>query len=298
MMTRSSDHHASSEDKPEVEANMRRFHRPLGFLLFAVGIRILAQIPQKVDPAMLTRAKNGQQAAYKSSELLVRFRAETESVILQGAHEKVRGEVERTYQIVPNLHLVRIQEGFDLLQIAATYKDNPSVIYAEPNYEVHSQVTPNDPFFVDGTQWDLHNTGQNGGIAGADISAVNAWNITTGDSSVVVGVTDTGIDFNHPDLATNMHMFESNCSDGIDNDGNGHVDDCFGINAITGSSNPFDDSQHGTHVSGTIGARGTNGVGIAGINWNVGLVACKFLDAAGSGFVSYASKCLEYFKDL
>lgn len=272
--------------------------RPLVFLLLAVVVRNVAQVPQRISPAVAQSLSNARPATYKPNELLVRFRTGAGSAAIQQAHQKVHGEVAYTFQIVPSLHLVRVPEGTDVLQAVATYRANPSVLYAEPNYQVHTQVTPNDPSFVDGTQWDLHNTGQNGGIAGADIDAVDAWNITTGDSSVVVGVTDTGIDFNHPDLAPNMHMLESNCSDGIDNDGNGHIDDCFGINAITGSSNPFDDNEHGTHVSGIIGARGNNGIGIAGINWNVGLVACKFLDATGSGSISDAITCLEYFKDL
>jgi subtilisin family serine protease len=272
--------------------------RLLVLLLLAVAVRNMAQVPQKIGPGFGRSLSNARPATYKPNELLVRFRPGVDSRSIQQVHKQVNGEVAHAYQIVPNLHLVRVPEGTDVLQAITTYRSNPSVLYAEPNYQVHTQVTPNDPFFVDGTQWDLHNTGQNGGIAGADIDAVDAWNITTGDSSVVVGVTDTGIDFNHPDLAPNMHMLESNCSDGIDNDGNGHIDDCFGINAITGSSNPFDDNEHGTHVSGTIGARGNNGIGVAGINWNVGLVACKFLDATGSGVVSDAITCLEYFKDL
>lgn len=276
-------------------STMRYCYWIVGLLLLVKSLPDLAQSPSKFD---LVAATIRRQAPRKPNELLVRFRAEAKNVAIQKAHERVHGELARSYQIVPNLHLVRVPDGTDVLQAAGAYRADPAVLYAEPNYAVHTQITPNDPSFVDGTQWDLRNTGQNGGIAGSDIDAIDAWNVTTGDSSVVVGITDTGIDFNHSDLVANMHMLESNCSDGVDNDGNGHVDDCFGINAITGSSNPFDDNQHGTHVSGTIGAQGNNGIGIAGINWNVGLVACKFLDKNGTGFISDAITCLEYFKDL
>lgn len=276
---------------------MKHTHQLLALLLLFVTVLVTAQT--KVNPPSVAAAvKRAHQPDYKANELLVRFRDQARSEAVQAAHRRVQAQLARSYQIVHNLQLVRLPEGTDVQQVIAAYRADPSVLYVEPNYRVRTQVTPNDPSFVDGTQWDLHNTGQNGGTAGADIDALDAWNITTGDSSVVIGITDSGIDFNHPDLAPNMHMLESNCSDGIDNDGNGHIDDCFGINAITGSSNPFDDDGHGTHVSGTIGARGNNGIGIAGINWNVGLVACKFLDATGSGFTSDAITCLEYFKDL
>jgi subtilisin family serine protease len=235
---------------------------------------------------------------YKPDELLVRFRTGASSEDMQTAHARVPAQVVKSYHIVSNLQLIHLPPGTNLLRAARAYRKDKSVLYAEPNYRVHTLTTPNDPQFTNGTQWDMDNTGQNGGTADADIDAPEAWSITTGDSSVVIGVIDTGVDYNHPDLTGNMHHLESDCSDGVDNDGNGHVDDCFGINAITGSSNPFDDHHHGTHVSGTIGAKGNNNLGVTGVNWNVGLVACKFLDADGFGFDSDAITCLEYFKDL
>lgn len=235
---------------------------------------------------------------YKADELLVRFRAGAAGADMQAAHGRVQAQVAKSYHIVPNLQLVRLPAGTNLPQAARAYWKDKTVLYVEPNYRVQTLTTPNDPLYTNGTQWDLNNTGQNGGTADADIDAPEAWSITTGDSSVVIGVIDTGVDYNHPDLTGNMHRLESDCSDGVDNDGNGHIDDCFGINAITGSSDPFDDFGHGTHVSGTIGAKGNNGLGVAGVNWNVGLVACKFLDSTGSGFTSDAVTCLEYFKDL
>ena len=235
---------------------------------------------------------------YKPGELLVRFRTGASSKDMHAAHARVQAQVAKSYHIVSNLRLVRLPEGTNLLRAARAYRRDRSVLYAEPNYQVHAVTTPDDPQYANGAQWDMNNTGQNGGTADADIDAPEAWGITTGDSSVVIGVIDTGVDYTHPDLTGNMHHLESSCSDGVDNDGNGHVDDCFGINAITGSSDPLDDFGHGTHVSGTIGAKGNNSVGVAGVNWNVGLVACKFLDADGFGFDSDAITCLEYFKDL
>ena len=268
----------------------------LSVLLLQATVLAQGGVPGVGAPA--SSARDSSRPKYKPDQLLVRFRAGASGKDMQAAHARVQAQVANSYHIVSNLQLVRLPEGTNLPRAARAYRKDKSVLYAEPNYVVHTLTTPNDPQFTNGTQWDMNNTGQNGGTADADIDAPEAWGITTGDSSVVIGVIDTGVDHDHPDLTGNMHRLESNCSDGVDNDGNGHVDDCFGINAITGSSDPFDDFGHGTHVSGTIGAKGNNGVGVAGVNWNVGLVACKFLNARGSGFDSDAITCLEYFKDL
>ena len=156
-----------------------------------------------------------------------------------------------------------------------------------------SEAIPNDPEFA--RQWSLHNTGQLGTPADRDINAPEGWDITTGSNSVVVAVIDSGIDYNHEDLAANVYTNPAECTpDGIDNDGNGYADDCHGIDAVNGDSDPLDDEGHGTMVSGVIGAVGNNGIGVAGVAWNVKLLPCKFTDTTGSGDTADAITCLDY----
>lgn len=163
----------------------------------------------------------------------------------------------------------------------------------EPDRILTAAALPNDPSFY--RLWGLHNTGQTGGVADADIDAAEAWDVTTGSRSVVVAVIDGGIDYRHPDLAANMWRNPGEIAgDRIDNDGNGFVDDVYGWDFANNDSDPFDDRGHGTHVAGTIGAVGNNGVGSTGVNWQVSLMALKFLDATGSGSTSAAVAALNY----
>ncbi len=161
---------------------------------------------------------------------------------------------------------------------------SPAVEIAEPNYLVKALAEPNDPSFA--TMWALNNTGQSGGTAGADISALEAWDITTGSRDVVIGVIDSGMDYNHPDLIPNRW----------ENDGSypGHP---YGYSTLNAANDPMDQDGHGTHVAGTIGASGDNGIGITGVNWNVTLLPCQFLGPTG-GSTAGAIECINYYTDL
>ncbi len=171
-------------------------------------------------------------------------------------------------------------------------KNNALIEYAEPDYLWQISTIPNDSQFSE--LWGLHNTGQMGGTVDADVDAPEAWDIYVGDSSIVVAVIDTGIDYTHPDLAANMWRNPGEIAgNGIDDDGNGYVDDIYGINVIS-SNDPMDNNGHGTHLAGTIGAVGDNGIGVAGINWHVQLMGVKFMDEQGKGTTSDAIAALEY----
>ncbi|MGE0763205.1 MAG: S8 family serine peptidase [Bdellovibrionales bacterium] len=185
-------------------------------------------------------------------------------------------------------------------------KQNPMVEYAEPNfiYKVIGGSTslPNDQSLE--RLWGMINTGQTStgdmgnivGRAGIDIDAKRAWQIETGSNNVLVASIDTGVDYTIPDLAPNMwvNAAEKNGQAGVDDDNNGVVDDVYGYNAITDSGDPKDDHGHGSHTSGTIGAKGNNGLGVTGVAWNVSLMGVKFLSASGGGTLADAVKAVDY----
>ncbi len=182
-------------------------------------------------------------------------------------------------------------------EAATLYSSDSDVEYAEPNYLMTILNTPNDPRFSE--LWGLHNTGQTGGTPGADIKAPEAWDMTTGSNEVVVAVIDTGVDYTHEDLTANMWVNPGEIpGNGIDDDGNTYVDDVYGINVTSGTGNPFDDNGHGTHVSGTIGAIGNNGIGVMGVNWKAKIMACKAFDKYGYGYDADAIECLEYIHSM
>ena len=173
-------------------------------------------------------------------------------------------------------------------------KKNPFVEYAEPDYYRYAKTTlPNDSRFSD--LWGLHNTGQNNGTVDADIDAPEAWDLTTGNPDVVVAVIDSGVDYNHEDLRANMWRNPGEIlGNGIDDDGNGYVDDYHGINAIANNGDPMDDDRHGTHASGSIAAVGNNGIGVTGVCWNCKIMALRFLSKDGSGTISDEIECIQY----
>lgn len=165
--------------------------------------------------------------------------------------------------------------------------------YVEPDYVVRSQQTlPNDPEFP--RLWGLNNAA----TPAADISAPQIWDLTTGDQQVVIGGIDTGIDYTHPDLASNIWHNVADPVNGVDDDGNGYVDDNVGWNFSTGTNNPMDGQGHGTHTAGTMGATGNNGIGVVGVNWHCQLMPLKFLDDTGSGVTSDAADALHYVATL
>jgi subtilisin family serine protease len=197
-------------------------------------------------------------------------------------------------------------------KIVSTYQNDPRFEYIEPDYIINldnsdnstaspedsgtitvQTTTTNDPDFSQ--LWGLNNTGQNGGTPDADIDAPEAWDVQTGNPDFVVGVIDSGVDYNHPDLVNNIWENPGEIAgDGIDNDGNGYIDDIRGWDFANNDNNPMDGNGHGTHVAGTIAGEGNNGIGVTGVAWNAKIMPIKFLSDSGSGSTSNAILAVNY----
>lgn len=191
------------------------------------------------------------------------------------------------------LELVDLPPGLSAEQAIARLSRRPGVSYAEKNWILSAQATSDDPYFTDGTLWGM------GGGFGSN-AAAGAWaSGKLGSDTVYVGIIDEGYQYDHPDLIANAGVNPGEVAgNGIDDDGNGYVDDVYGWN-FDRNNNQINTSQddHGTHVAGTIGAQGGNGVGVAGVNWNVSLLNAKFLGNRG-GTTANAIKAVDYFTDL
>ena len=251
--------------------------------LLAAGTSASAA-PVPVPPAPLSgpAASPPPQARHVPDELIVRFTPGA-TAAERRALNAAQGATERRRLLVPRAFLLRLPRGRDVAAAARAYERNPNVAYAEPNFiAAPVATTPNDPSF--GQLWGLHNTGQAvNGVAGtpdADIDAPEAWDVTQGSTAVVVGVADTGIAYDHPDLAPNIwsNPGESGAgkeSNGVDDDANGRIDDFRGYDFVAGDNDPMDDHGHGSHVAGTIGASGNNSAGVTGVNWRVRLAPLR-----------------------
>ena len=271
---------------------------------FKLSALSLAFIPALANASVEISATSHD--AYKDDSLIIVYKKEStlsnrravRNLVLAKISDKNNDEVDDKYSNILNGRMAKYElDKMSVKDALAKIRSNPAVLYAEPDYIVKANVMPDDTSFSE--LWGLHNTGQTGGVDDADIDAPEAWDISTGDKGVVVGVIDTGVDYTHPDLVANAWVNPGEIAgDGIDNDGNGYIDDVYGIDAISGSGDPMDDNGHGTHVAGTIGASGNNGLGVVGVNHDVAIAGCKFLSASGSGSTSDAIECIDYMVDL
>jgi subtilisin family serine protease len=205
-----------------------------------------------------------------------------------------------TIRKISNEHLTIVRDKSEnVTNVVRELESLPDVEIAEPNYIYELSVTPNDPDYL--RLWSLNNSGQTDGWnrpgrLGLDIGAEKAWDITIGSKNVIVAVIDSGLNYNHPDIKENLwtNETEANGKAGVDDDNNGYVDDIHGYDFVNSDSDPIDDHGHGTHVSNIIGAKGNQGLGIAGINWNVSIMPLKFATAEGKGNLEASIKAIQY----
>jgi len=243
-------------------------------------------------------------------ELLVQFKAGVSDDVKGRALGRINGEVLdeiRTEAMRQDgrgdLVLARFQPDLPPAAAKRALREDPAVLFAEPNYIYTHQAISNDTYYTNGSLWGMYGdattpANQYGSQAGEAWAAGH-----TGSTDVYVGVIDEGIQFDHPDLAGQVWTNPYDPTDNIDNDGNGYVDDIHGWD-FDGNNNTIYDGgtrgsldDHGTHVSGTIGGKGGNGIGVVGVNWNVTLISGKFLGRRG-GTTANSIKAVDYFTDL
>jgi subtilisin family serine protease len=252
---------------------------------------------------------------HSQEELLIQF-ADTSNVARQNARSQIQATLIETLQ--PRslqqpgygvMERVVLPAGISTSTAISRLSALSGVIFAEPNIRLTSAEISNDPSYSSGNSlWGMYGDDQPSAVGPVGTTnlygtqAEKVWNNgIIGSSSVYVGIVDTGVQVNHPDLIDNIWVnpFET-AGDGIDNDGNGYVDDIHGWDFFNNDSSVYDSADgdvHGTHVAGTIGARGGNSVGVVGVNWNVTMVVTKFIGPNG-GYLSDAVRALDYLTDL
>lgn len=232
---------------------------------------------------------------YTPGEVVVKFKDHTSDGERSGIHARadvdVRSRISRL-----NVDRVKSRRGETTQSLLNRYRGNPHVAYVEPNFIVNTVATPNDPQFS--ALYGLNNVGQTGGTPDADIDAPEAWDLQTGSQNVLVADIDTGVDYTHGDLAANIWTNPAETINGVDDDGNGLVDDIHGWNFVASNNHSIDDNGHGTHTAGTIAAVGNNTIGVAGVAWRASVMSVKFLDQSGSGFSSDAAEAIIYAADM
>ncbi len=242
-----------------------------------------------------------------ADHVMVRMESGADLPAIESALQAMGASV-RSRRSAPRMILVAF-DGSDPARFDKTIEaieKIPGVAKSEPDYIVRAGATPNDEFY--NLCWGQHNTGQRitlagrfdfpGGTPDADIDAPEAWNGSTSATAITVAVIDTGVDWDHPDLADNIWTNPGEIAgNGIDDDANGFVDDVRGWDFQNDDNDPDDDHYHGTHCAGTIGARGNNGIGVAGVAWQAKIIPVKFLGKSG-GATSDAIDAVYYAAEI
>ena len=280
------------------------FAAVLGYLVFQSSVQEVETQPREGGKAVTPTYKEGKGREFASDKIIVEIEEDATQSDLEAIN---RRNDARTDDDLPrsDVSVVDLPRDLPVEEAIDLYEASPDVEYAEPDFLLKPAQTssPDDPDYP--KLYGLNNTGQSGGSADADIDASEAWDITTGDPSVVVAVIDEGVDVRHPDLVNNIwtNPGESGSgreTNGIDDDRNGYVDDVNGWDFANNDNGVYDPDpvsgagdEHGTHVAGTIAARGNNSIGVIGVSWQTQIMPLKFLGTNG-GYTSDAVEAINY----
>ena len=264
------------------------------------------------SPEANSPSAESDEARFAPNELLILFRSGVSEVEKANARSRVgAARLERIETQAMrdagygNLERASIPPGLAIADAVGRLQNHPAVLFAEPNWVVRHQAASNDPYYTNGSLWGMYGNqtspaNQYGSQAG------EAWaSGYTGSNNVYIGVIDEGIDHRHNDLSANIWNNPNEIAgNGVDDDGNGYIDDVQGWDFFHDDNSIYDGGDadgcadtHGTHVAGTIGGIGGNGTGVAGVNWSVTLISGKFLGPSG-GYTSDAIQAVDYFTAL
>ncbi|MHA2895487.1 S8 family peptidase [Bacillus cereus] len=272
----------------------------LGLSIFSFGSSLHVQAATKSsvkDSIMHSLERN---TNFKQNEVLVKFKDFNNLENLKQLQNHFSFEVQNTFPLT-QIQLIKFHTDINMKELIQTLNKSPNIEYAEPNYIVSPAASSNDGYY--NSLWGLKNIGQNiqgsVGSPNIDINVEEAWTKTEGSSNITIGIIDTGIDINHPDLKNNIWKNPDEIpGDGIDNDNNGYIDDIYGWDFVNNNNSVYDGTgdSHGTHVAGTIAAVKNNTIGVAGVAPQVKVMSLKFLGTNG-GTISNAIKAIEYAKN-
>lgn len=262
-----------------------------------------------VNAGLVVHAENDNNPSIVTDEFIAQFKPNVGKEQIDAFNAANGVAIVRREPFVQNQFLLRVTESslLDALRMANRYQENQLVMFAHPNFWSifeRNETIPNDALFAD--QWYHRNTGANGGTVDADADTTLAWDFTTGSSTIVIGIVDNGFDLTHEDLSPNLFTNAGEIAgDGIDNDGNGFIDDVNGWNFIGNSNDPSPvgaGDNHGTAVTGVAVARGNNTLGVSGAcpncrfmplnvftNCTAAGTGCSSNDASFAGAINYAA---------
>ena len=272
------------------------------FAALALGTLLYSCQPQiDLAPEQTGQARVAAQGDYVPGEVLIKFKSGTDDAKVSKALGKVKASkvekilTEMMKKTGDDQGVTHATTSLDVMAAISELQALPEVEYAEPNYIYTTDATSNDPYFTSGQLWGMSATNVNGS------QAATAWAAGhTGASNVIVGIIDEGWMHTHADLAGNgwVNPFEI-AGNKKDDDGNGYIDDVTGWDFAGNNASTYDGTSddHGTHVAGTIGGKGNNGLGVVGVCWTVKMIGLKFLGANG-GTSANAIKAIDYLTDL